>query len=81
MHRVPGGTKLVKFSDGGLYRCACLDQECSVGLAYSNLARHLGSRRHWSHWRLLAFGDAQPTAAAWVAFLATVPRAQRASRA
>ena len=76
MHRVPGGTKLVKFSDGGanLYICSCSpEKECHIGRSFSGLARHLGSRKHWTHWRLVALGEAQPTEAAWLAFAASLP--------
>ena len=74
MHRVPSGPKLIKISDGGRYRCACLDKECRVGQAFSNVKLHLATRQHWAHWRLRAFGDAEPTAAAWLAFKAMVLR-------
>ena len=73
-------SKLVTFSstDGGaaqLYKCACDPDRCfgGVGRNFNNVARHLLSRRHWNHWRLVAFGEAQPTEAAWLAFRATMP--------
>ena len=75
MSRIPDGSKLVTFSDGGLYKCACSsDEDRRVGQAFSNVKRHFATRRHWAHWRLLAFGDAEPTAAAWLAFKAMVLR-------
>ena len=69
------GSKLVKFSDGGankLYMCSCSpEKECHIGRSFSSLARHLASRQPWKHWRLVAFGEAQPTEAEWLAFAAT----------
>ena len=47
-----------------------LDKEFAVGLGYSNLARHLGSRQHFKHWCLAAFGEADD-AEAWLAFAGT----------
>ena len=55
--RVADGPNLITFSDGGakLFKCTCMpDKEFGVGRGYSNLARHLGSRQHWKHWRYLA---------------------------
>ena len=75
------GCKLVTFSDGGakLYRCECSPgKECSVGTAFSSVACHLFSRKHWKHWRLVAFGEAQPTEDVWLAFVASSPLAPRA---
>ena len=75
-YRVADGPNLVSFSDGGakIYKCSCTpDRELHVGASYLNLARHLGSRRHWQHWRLVAHGEAQPTEAAWQAFAASTP--------
>ena len=82
------GSKLVTFIDGGakpstkLYKCACSpDKERRVGHCFSNVACHLSSRQHWKHWRLVAFGEAQPTEAEWLAFAASAPLAQmRAGR-
>ena len=71
------GSKLITFSDAGankLYKCSCSpEKECHIGRSFSGLARHLASRQHWKHWRLVAFGEAQPTEAAWVAFAASLP--------
>ena len=76
------GTKLLTFSstDGGakLYKCSCSpDKECPVGFAFINAAQHLSSRKHWKHWRLVAFGEAQPTEAEWQAFAASMPLAPK----
>ena len=46
-------------------------KECPVGTAF--LACHLSSKKHWKHWRLVAFGEAQPTDAEWQAFAALMP--------
>ena len=76
--RVADGPSLISFSDGGakIYKCSCTpDRECRVGPSYLDLARHLASRRHWQHWRLVAFGEAQPTEAAWLAFAGSLPAA------
>ena len=63
------GSKLVTFSDGGLYRCSCRpDEEYRAGASFSNVANHLVSRHHWMHWRLIAFGEEQPTKDAYLAF-------------
>ena len=74
------GSKLITFSDAGankLYKCSCSpEKECHIGRSFSGLARHLASRQHWKHWRLVAFGEAQaaqPTEAVWVAFAASLP--------
>ena len=72
--RVADGPDLIALSDGGakFYKCTCKpDKEFAVGRSYINLARHLGSRQHWIHWRE-AHG-AQPTEAAWLAFGASLP--------
>ena len=74
------GTKLLTFfnDDVGLkrYRCACSpDNECRVGMDFFNAACHLASRKHWKHWRLVAFGEAQPSEAEWQAFAASMPLA------
>ena len=54
-----------------IFKCSCSpDKECRIGMGATNLARHLGSRQHWEHWRLVAFGEAQPTMEAWRAFAA-----------
>ena len=82
------GSKLVDFSahrafTNKLYMCSCSpEKECHIGRSFSGLARHLASRQHWKHWRLVAFGEAQPTEAAWLAFAASLPRelAPRARR-
>ena len=74
--RVADGHNLVTFTDGWakMYACTCMqNKQCRVGPGASNLARHLGSRQHWKHWRLAAFGEAQPTMAAWLAFVASLP--------
>ena len=56
-------SKLVTFSDGGLFRCACsTPEEYRVGMGFQNIARHLVSRNHWKHWRLVAFGEARGAA-------------------
>ena len=71
--RVADGPDLTTICDGGakFYKCTCKpDKEFAVGRGSSNLARHLGSRQHWKHWRE-AHG-AQPTEAAWLAFAASV---------
>ena len=75
------GSKLITFSliDGGQARtqrfvCSCTpNTERVVGQAFSAVVRHMASRDHWNHWRLVAFGEAQPTEAAWVAYQATLP--------
>ena len=72
------GSKLVKFSrtDGGAvhFVCSCTpDKEFVVGRGYMNIAHHLTSTKHWKHWRHVAFGEAQPTVAAWHAFAASLP--------
>ena len=86
------GSKLITFSgtDGGRFMCSCTPdkngdpKECDVGRKFINVACHLASRKHWRHWRLVAFGEAQPTEAAWQAFAASsgelslrVPRRRR----
>ena len=71
--RSADGSNLIKFSDGGakIFKCSCSpDKECRIGMGATNLARHLGSRQHWKHCRLVAFGEAQPTMEAWRAFAA-----------
>ena len=71
---VANGPNLITFSDGGqkLFKCVCSpDKELCVGRGFSNVARHLGTRQHWKHWRLVAFGEAQPSDAAWHAFAAS----------
>ena len=79
-------SKLITFSstDGGaaqLYKCSCApDKECGVGRAFTNVARHLASRGHWKHWRLVAFGEPQPTNAEWLAFQATLPGEMASAR-
>ena len=82
--RIPDGPKLLTFPVGGpkLFTCTCVctasafsSSPCRVGLSFRAVARHLASRQHWKHWRLVAFGEAQPTEAAWLAFRATVPAA------
>ena len=82
--RSADGSNLIKFSDGGakIFKCSCSpDKECRIGMGATNLARHLGSRQHWKHWRLVAFGEAQPTEADWLAFAASAPLApMRAGR-
>ena len=81
------GSKLVDFSahrafTNKLYMCSCSpEKECHIGRSFSGLARHLGSRKHWTHWRLLALGEAQPTEAPWLAFAASLPREPTAPRA
>ena len=42
-----------------------------------NVVRHLASANHWKHWRLVAFGEAQPTEAEWQAFAASMPLAPK----
>ena len=74
------GTKLLTFfnDDVGLkrYRCACSPDNVSrVGMDFFNAACHLASRKHWKHWRLVAFGEAQPSEAEWQAFAASMPLA------
>ena len=72
------GSKLLTFSGtdgghGGHFVCSCApDKERGVGRAFIHVACHLTSRNHWKHWRLVAFGEAQPTEAAWRAFAATI---------
>ena len=72
------GSKLLTFSgaDGGakIYKCSCSpDKEYPIGFAFSNAACHLSSKKHWKHWRLVAFGESQPTEAEWQAFAALMP--------
>ena len=72
-------SKLFTFSGtgGGHFMCSCAlgndgsPKEYDVGRTFSNVARHLASRKHWRHWRLVAFGEAHPTEAAWQAFAAS----------
>jgi hypothetical protein len=77
MCRVPHGPKLITLPDGGatLFKCVCVEKELKVGRNFTNLACHLATRRHWQHRRLVAFGEAQPTEAEWLAFKATLPAA------
>ena len=64
--------KLITFFDGGLFKCGCTpDKEFLVGRGFCNVACHLASRKHWMHWRLVAFGEAQPAESEWLAFAAT----------
>ena len=76
--RTADESNLITVFDGGakLFMCSCWpDKECRVGRDASNLARHLATRRHWKHWRFAAFGEAQPTEAAWLAWAASLPGA------
>ena len=76
MCRIPDGPKLITLPDGGaLYKCVCVEKELKVGRNFTNLARHVATRRHWQHWRFVANGEAQPTEAEWLAFKATLPAA------
>ena len=64
--------KLITFFDGGLFKCCCMpDKEFLVRRGFWHVACHLASRKHWQHWRLVAFGEAQPAESEWVAFAAT----------
>ena len=75
------GSKLLTFSGtdgghGGHFVCWCARAPRTRSAASAELsstsACHLTSRNHWKHWRLVAFGEAQPTEAAWRAFAATI---------
>ena len=72
------GSKLLTFSgaDGGAKICKCScspDKRYPIGRAFFNAACHLSSKKHWKHWRLVAFGESQPTEAEWQAFAALMP--------
>ena len=65
-------SKLITFLVGLQFTCAC-DAHARVfksGRSSCNVVRHLASKRHWSYWRLVAYGETQPTQAAWLAFTA-----------
>ena len=75
--RLSDGSVLVDICGGGAgrglfkWKCACMpDKECRSGTVF--LTRHIASRVHWKHWRLVAFGEEQPTEAEWLAFQAAL---------
>ena len=80
-------SKLITFrrTDGGQtrYVCSCAPLATSARLA-TRVPTPCSTLRHaqaWKHWRLVAYGEAQPTEAAWAAFQATVPGWARSGRA